>query len=356
MYESLTIQSHRGPYIVTFDEEAFARLNEGILPGAHFFIDARVAKLYAQELKDVLSAASVLCIEPTESTKSLDKFPAYVEHLLARSIRRGDVLIAVGGGVIQDITSFLAATLLRGLDWNFYPTTLLAQADSCIGSKSSINVGNAKNVLGTFTPPKRVMVSTRVLDSLDERDMRSGIGEMLKAHAVDGPQAFDQIAADYPRLLEDKEVLVHYICRSLEIKKRLIEEDEFDRGIRNVMNYGHSFGHAIESATNFNVPHGIAVTLGMDMANYAAAGLGLTERIHYDRMHRTLAANYEGFENCDIPLESFFAAIAKDKKNTSNKLSLIFPDASGRVSRCFVANDATFRDICADYLLGERNA
>lgn len=356
MYESLTIQSHKGPYTITFDGGAFPRLNEAIPANGHFLIDAHVAKLYSQELNHVLSAASVLCIEPTEPNKSLDKFTRYVERLLARNIRRGDLLIAIGGGIIQDITSFLAATLLRGLDWCFYPTTLLAQADSCIGSKSSINVGKAKNVLGTFTPPKGVFISTDVLDTLDERDIRSGIGEMLKAHAVDGPQAFDQIAADYPRLLEDKEVLVHYICRSLEIKKRLIEEDEFDRGIRNIMNYGHSFGHAIESATDFAVPHGIAVTLGMDMANYAAARLGLTERIHYDRMHPTLAANYARFENCDIPLNGFFAALAKDKKNTRDQLSLILPDASARVSRRFITNDAVFRGICADYLSRERQA
>lgn len=354
MYESLTIQSHRGPYVVTFDEEAFTRLNEEIRPGAHFLIDAQVGKLYSQELKSFLSVASVLCIEPTEFNKSLDKFPGYVEHLLARSIRRGDLLIAVGGGIIQDITSFLAATLLRGLDWCFYPTTLLAQADSCIGSKSSINVGKAKNVLGTFTPPKRVIVGTRVLDTLGERDMRSGIGEMLKAHAVDGPQAFDQIAADYKRLTEDKAILIHYICRSLEIKKRLIEEDEFDLGIRNIMNYGHSFGHAIESATDFAVPHGIAVSLGMDMANYVALRLGLTNSSYFERMHPTLSANYKGFEDWDIPVDLLFAALAQDKKNSRDKLTLILPEASGRISRQFISNDGAFHTLCTDYLLNGR--
>src|SRR5204862_184742 len=103
------------------------------------------------------------------------------------------VLLAVGGGITQDITCFLAATLLRGIDWHFYPTTLLAQADSCIGSKSSINVGAAKNILGTFPPPKQVTISTCFLDTLDPGDVRSGVGEMLKVHAIEGPGAFAKI-------------------------------------------------------------------------------------------------------------------------------------------------------------------
>lgn len=149
--------------------------------------------------------------------------------------------------------------------------------------------------------------------------------------------------------------VARYIYLSLEIKRKFIEQDEFDRGIRNVMNYGHSFGHAIESATNFAVPHGIAVTIGLDMANYTAVRFGMMDYTHYDRMHPTLAANYVGFENRDIPLDSFLDAIARDKKNTTDKLSLILPNASAHVTRCLVTNDITFRDICANYLLKEHH-
>ncbi|MEK7862885.1 MAG: 3-dehydroquinate synthase, partial [Chloroflexota bacterium] len=264
----MVIQSHRGPYTVDFDDDALAHLDADVPAGAHFLVDARVAELHGADLRRVLASRSVLTIAATEAAKSLDRFPAYVERLVERGVRRGHVLVVVGGGITQDIACFLAATLLRGLEWRFYPTTLLAQADSCIGSKSSINVGEIKNVLGTFTPPSRIVIGGRVLATLDERDLRSGIGEMLKVHAIAGPDAFDRIAADYPRLLSDPALLRSYIRASLEIKRRIIEEDEFDRGIRNVMNYGHSFGHAIESATAYAVPHGIAVTIGMDMANY----------------------------------------------------------------------------------------
>jgi 3-dehydroquinate synthase len=352
--EQLTVASHAGPYTVSFNSEPFAPSAGGVSAEVHFVLDGRLAELYGDELAAVLSAPSVLVIEASEASKSLERFPAYVEHLVGRGVRRGHRLIAIGGGVIQDITCFLAATMMRGLPWWFYPTTLLAQADSCIGSKSSINVGAIKNILGTFTPPAEVIICPAVLRTLSEEDTRSGVGEMLKVHAIEGPESFETIAADYERLLQDESVLTHYIHRSLEIKRRIIEVDEFDRGPRNVMNYGHSFGHAIESATNFAVPHGIAITAGMDMANYVAARIGRADERHYRRMHPVLRKNYAGFENVEVPLEPFLEALTNDKKNTSRMLRLVLPDMSGRVSLVEQRGDDEFRSICADYLFGER--
>lgn len=356
MSEPLTVQSHAGPYTVTFDDDAFARLNASVKPGMHFIVDERVAQLYGKELAAVLASKSVLLIEANETTKSLDRFPAYVEFLVSRGVRRGHTLVAIGGGVIQDIVCFLAATLLRGLPWHFYPTTLLAQADSCIGSKSSINVGPIKNVLGTFTPPREIRITERVLGTLDERDIRSGIGEMLKVHAIDGPESFDRIARDYDGILRDPAVRRRYIRDSLEIKRRIIEQDEFDRGVRNVMNYGHSFGHAIESATDFGIPHGIAITIGMDMANYVAFSLGVGDRSHFERMHPALAANFAGFARTDIPLDAFAKALSSDKKNTDSQLTLILPDRSARIARGTYPNDPAFRAICERYLTEVRRA
>jgi 3-dehydroquinate synthase len=263
--------------------------------------------------------------------------------------------VAIGGGVIQDITCFLAATLLRGLEWWFYPTTLLAQADSCIGSKSSINVGRAKNILGTFTPPRRIVIDPDVLATLDERDMRSGYGEMLKVHAITGPGCFDDLARAYPRLAES-DVLDHYVRQALEFKRRLIEEDEFDVGVRRVMNYGHTFGHALEAATNFAIPHGIAVTIGMDMANHVAVRLGHAPAREYERMHPVLRQNYDGFESTPVPFVPFTQAIAKDKKHTDARLVLVLPDARGEIRLTSCLNDARFADACAEYLERQRQA
>ncbi|MBI5139168.1 3-dehydroquinate synthase, partial [Candidatus Nomurabacteria bacterium] len=150
--ETLEINSHRGKYIAQFRESIFEFSNFDLAKKI-FIIDSKVASLYGDQLKKILNSELCLLIEATEENKSLHKFTHHIEQLTSLGIRRGDTLVAIGGGIIQDITCFLAATLFRGLDWIFYPTTLLAQADSCIGSKSSINVGSLKNLLGTFTPP-----------------------------------------------------------------------------------------------------------------------------------------------------------------------------------------------------------
>lgn len=349
MFEQLQIQSHNGAYAVEFNDHGLTDLNSKVPENAHFIVDQKVAGLYCSSLDKILASRSVLQIEATEENKSLDRFPGYVENLVKRNIRKNHVLVAIGGGIIQDITCFLAATLLRGLQWHFYPTTLLAQADSCIGSKSSINVGKIKNVMGTFTPPTCIVICPGVLSTLADAEVRSGIGEMLKVHAIEGPASFDAIATDYAGLAVEPETTMRYIHSSLRIKKRLIELDEFDRGPRNVLNYGHSFGHAIESATNFAVPHGVAVTIGMDMANYVAVRSGLLGRDHYQRMHATLALNYHGFQDIDIPLDSLLLAIGRDKKNVGSSISLILLDASARPTKVAWPNDATFRSICQDY-------
>ena len=350
MSKPMVIQSHTGPYTATFDMGAFQKLNTELPANAHILIDQHIANLYADAIPNVLNAPSVLRIEASESNKSLDRMPDYVAHLVANGIRRDHVLIAIGGGIIQDITCFLAATLLRGVDWKFYPTTLLAQADSCIGSKSSINAGAAKNILGTFTPPREVFISTRVLQTLDEIDVRSGVGEMLKVHAIDSGEAFDRIAQDYDDLFASADAMMTYIRRSLEIKKSYIETDEFDRGPRNIFNYGHSFGHAIEAATDFAIPHGIGVTIGMDMANFVSGEIGFGDQSLHTARHDVLKRNFAGFESYPVPIDAFLNAIAKDKKNVGADLMLILPDRNAQLQKTPCANDDQFRELCTVYL------
>lgn len=352
---SMRIQSHKGEYTVVFDDGGLTDLNAAPPADAHFIIDSRVAQLYRDRMAAILSHRSVLMIEAAEPNKSLERFPGYVQHLVAKGLRRDHLLIAIGGGIIQDITCFLAATMLRGIKWRFYPTTLLAQCDSCIGSKSSINCGDAKNILGTFTPPNDIVVDGTFLDTLDPREIRSGVGEMLKVHAISGPTDFDGLAADYDRLFTDRAAMTAAIRRSLEIKKGYIEEDEFDTGPRLVFNLGHSFGHAIEAATNFAIPHGIAVSMGMDMANWISWHLGIGTEAHFRRCHPVLAKNYAGYHDTPVPQDRFLAALAKDKKNVgSGSVTLILPDAMGRVFRGVHAADEAFRSYCLRYFAEAR--
>ena len=339
-----------------FGEAARARFAGAVEPGTHVLIDARVAELHEATIAPLLSATSVQLIDATEDQKSMERMPVFMSRLLEARVRRGHRLLAVGGGIVQDIVCFIAATLLRGIEWRFIPTTLLAQADSCIGSKSSINVGKTKNAVGTYTPPGEICVWPDFLDTLDGRDVRSGIGEMLKVHAIDGPESFSRIAGDYELLTTDRAVLLEYIRRSLGIKRELIELDEFDRGLRNVLNYGHSFGHAIESATGFAIPHGIAITIGMDMANFVAACLGTASRGPFERMHPTLQRNFAGYERREIPLGRLLDALGTDKKNTDAGLRVVLPDAHGRIHVVDQRPDERFMTACAEYLATGRLA
>ncbi len=348
MSESLSIKSHVGPYHVAFADDAVTLA--AAVQDVHVIVDRRVAELHKGELAPLLSGNSVLQLEATEKNKALERMPEFVAELLKRGIRKDHHLLAIGGGIIQDITCFLSATLMRGIDWMFLPTTLLAQCDSCIGSKSSINSGDTKNIVGTFTPPSQVWISGRFLPSLDERDLRSGVGEMLKVHAIDGPASFDRLARDYDSLFSNPNKMLEYIHRALVIKKPFIEADEFDLGVRNVLNFGHSFGHAIEAATDFGVPHGIAVTIGMDVALEVARGIGMTGEDTVTRMRSTLRRNARGFLNVPVPMDRFLTALSKDKKNRgSGTATVVLPHSDGKIARSIQPVDERFRHLCARY-------
>jgi len=345
----ITIASHKGEYVASFERGGLNQLNLNPINSAIYIIDKTVAALYAEKLTALFDTKKVIQIEATEENKLLNKFPEYVEQLVGLEVRRGQPLVAIGGGIIQDITCFLATTMMRGLPWIFYPTTLLAQSDSCIGSKSSINSGEVKNILGTFTPPEQIVIDVDFLQTLEKKEICSGIGEMIKAHAINSPDSFNKISNAYDEIVEDYDVMEEFIYHSLLMKRRLIELDEFDTGPRNVMNYGHSFGHAIETATNYGIPHGIAVTIGMDLANYFAAVSGVSTQSHFERMHTVLNKNSTEYRNVKIDTELLLSALKKDKKNSAAQLRLILPDQEGQISIGLYDNDEILSNAINEY-------
>lgn len=333
---SMDVRARDGAYRVTVDDNAFERFRHTRKDGRFLIVDSRVAQLYRDEL-GLDNDSTWWPVVASENAKTLPYLAVLANHLLGSGIRRDHGIVAIGGGVTQDIACFLAGTLLRGVPWTFYPTTLLAQCDSCIGGKSSINVGSYKNAMGTFTPPRAVWIVPHVLKSLPDTHMHSGAGEMLKIHAIEGPPYFDYIAAYYPRLGESA-ILQRFVRQSLIFKKFFVEADEFDVGVRRLLNYGHTFGHAIESVTNYAIPHGIAISIGMDIANHCARWSGEDALgSSYVRMHPTLAANYAGFSSyvSKITVDTMLRALSSDKKNTGDDvLTLILPDNVGQMREC----------------------
>ena len=348
----LRINSQSGSYDVSFGDQCIESLSEELTDNVHVVIDRNVKRLHQDLLHPLIEGRRCVEICASEETKSLEFLPNIVSKLVENEIRRDHLLLAIGGGITQDIVAFLSSCLLRGISWIFIPTTLLAQADSCIGSKSSINCGSVKNLLGTFNPPKEIFIVPHFLSTLSIVEIKSGIGEILKVCAIDSQKMFSDAKNVYSRMLSDPHVLEQYIRSALEIKKKFVEEDEFDRGIRNIFNYGHSFGHAIEAATNFRIPHGIAVSIGMDMANFVAMNKNICAESIFSDMHSVLEENFREFKHEVIDKEIYFTAISRDKKNLGREnLNLILPGHKGNIQRMSIKNDQEFRHLCEQYFI-----
>ena len=227
--------------------------------------------------------------------------------------------------------------------------------DSCIGSKTSINFGKYKNQVGGFYPPSKIYIDLYFLDSLSYEELQSGLGEMCHYFIVSGKKDFIEYKKNYNRALRDKSVLKKMISRSLAIKKSYIEIDEFDQKERQVFNYGHTFGHAIESLTNYSVPHGIAVSFGMDIANYISVKKKfLDSRTRYE-IRELLEKIWFDHDIKNLNINSYVEALSKDKKNIGNELRLILCKGYGNV---FIHNqklDKNFMKLLNDYFMNELN-
>lgn len=321
------VKSHTGLYSVTFNNELIGS-NQIATLGTHYIIDRNVAKLL-----DMPIGENCVLIDATEDTKSYQGIEPIITELLGKNLKRDSVLVAIGGGITQDIACFVATTFMRGIKWVFVPTTVLAQADSCIGSKSSINFGPYKNLLGSFTPPNQIIISDQFLATLEDKDIKSGIGEIIKLFLV-----ADIIA---PPGIINRSNISDYIYNALQIKKEYIEIDEFDKGVRNILNYGHCIGHGIESATNFAIPHGIAITIGMDVVNRLAVLDNLITEARFNTIHHTLYENYKEYSNVPINIDAVCRALTKDKKNTGSKINLVLPAGDAIEKRGF-ENESAF--------------
>lgn len=325
---SIVVRSHRHEYRVDFVDDVVAALAEAVPGDAFYLVDRQVLSLHPR-LGAYLEGAAVRVVDPSEDAKSFAAMAEVLDALARAAVTRSHRLVAIGGGVTQDITAFAASIYMRGVPWVFVPTNLLSQCDSCIGSKTSINLGPYKNQLGTFYPPVRILIDGGFLATLPEAAVRSGLGEMLHYALVSGESDFAFFADRIPGAVTDRSVLPSLIRRSLEIKRRMVEIDEFDTGPRNVFNYGHSFGHALESVTGYTVPHGIAVAFGMDLANVLSTDLGLLAAGERDRWRPTLEHVWRGTQLPAVDPEAYVAALGRDKKNVGRQINVILTRGAG---------------------------
>lgn len=336
-----TIQSRAHPYTV----EEFLTLNAAIeslgrLDQMHFLVDSVLLDRLGPARRQGLPESRIVSLEASEHAKSYGALERVFLDLLERNLKRSGTLVVIGGGVLQDAGCFIASVLSRGIRWVLIPTTLLAQADSCIGSKSSINIGSYKNQLGTFYPPHRVLLVPDVLRTLPYDELRSGLGEVIKLQLLSSEAGFEELMRDligFESFADDRReaFLARWVRRSMDVKQPVIEADEFDHGQRLLLNYGHTFGHAYESVSDYGIPHGIAVILGMLTATALSAELGMVPAAHAERLFSLLRPWHEPYAErlAGVGREQLLQALAKDKKNSATGLTCILTRGFGAMER-----------------------
>jgi 3-dehydroquinate synthase len=322
----MSIHSNLRDYTVHIQDDAGFIAGFTRFPQRLFVIDENVWKLHRTGCLATLADSERIIFPVSEEQKNLDSVMELYDRLMERSAKKNMTIISIGGGIIQDITGFVASTLYRGLNWVFVPTTLLAQADSCIGSKTSLNYKRFKNLIGTFYPPAEVHIFCRFLQTLEKYDYLSGMGEVAKLHIMGGIETMSAFTAALPALLDRNDTaIISAIHRSLAVKLSYMEGDEFDTGRRNLLNYGHCFGHALETVSDYAIPHGQAVVVGMLVANRVAVKRGLLSERTAQRFAEQFFSLLLDFilELSRYSLVEIITAMKQDKKRIGDGLVMI---------------------------------
>ncbi|MEI7555238.1 3-dehydroquinate synthase [Candidatus Chlorohelix sp.] len=361
--EALQIKATKGSYNVLFAPDLLAELGSLIkihLPGSEnravFVIsDSNVAAIYGEKTLDALRSEG---FRPTlssvpfgEQSKSLERVSELYEKLAEARAERKDIIVALGGGVVGDLAGFVAATWLRGVPLVQVPTTLLAMVDSSVGGKTGVNLPQGKNLVGAFYPPRLVLTDVNLLDSLPERERRSGWGEVIKHAIIPGADLNEQgalkrlarLETHLPRLQAgEAEITAAILRESVAVKAGVVEQDEHETGLRMTLNYGHTYAHGLESAGGYNLLlHGEAVAIGMHGVALLSQQLGYCDSAFVERQRQIL----EGFGfklKAAVDPDRALAAMGLDKKSDGGAIRWIIPEGVGRVT---IRKDIPFETV-----------
>lgn len=318
---SLTINSKSGKYNVNFYntiDETLLQIKDYLL-----IVDNNVYNLHPEYFQN-----NAIIFECNENNKSLEGAILILNELVKRKIKSNGKVAIIGGGILQDVAGFACSVYCRGIEYILVPTTLLSQCDSCIGGKTSINFESVKNILGTFYPPKEILICPEFLNTLTIADYLSGVGEIIKFNAL--KNTLDSFEELYSK--KDNYTLIY---DSLKYKANIIEIDEFDKAERKFLNFGHTFGHALESTSNYVIPHGTGVLFGILIANNISTYLGylssnrnleIQQLIYKFIEHQSIDENWFNFDN-------LLEIIKLDKKNTGSINMVLLTDSKPIITK-----------------------
>lgn len=353
MANTLTINMNNKPcydiYITKGFEELQAQLSKAGLEEKKFAIitDSQVGPIYVDSVTEAIkeNATEVVSFsfKAGESSKNLDTINQIYDFLLENNFTRSDVLITLGGGVVGDMTGFVAATYMRGIDFIQIPTTLLAQVDSSIGGKTGVDYKQYKNMIGAFNMPRLVYINTETLNTLDARQYYAGMAEVMK-YGLIRRSAFYVWLIDNMYEIHDKDeaALEYMIGQSCQIKKEYVEKDPYDKGDRAILNFGHTIGHAIEKAMDFRLLHGECVALGSVAAAFISWKKGYIQMEDYYEIRDMFVPFNLPISIDEIEAEAILENIKYDKKHSGNTLSFI---SLKKVGKAFIDTTVTKEEI-----------
>lgn len=293
------------------DADKYFNLNRKVL----IVTDDNIPNEYIDTVKEKCKTYTILTIPHGEENKNFDNYQKIIKALIDNSFTRSDAVVAIGGGMVGDMSAFAASTYMRGIDFYNIPTTLLSQVDSSIGGKTAIDFMNVKNIVGTFTQPKGVLIDVDTLRTLPERELNSGLVEAIKIATTFDKDFFDFIKSCDDILGNIEKI----ISRSLELKKMVVENDEKEKGLRKVLNFGHTIGHAIEEEENYKLLHGECVGIGM---LYFSDG-------DVKKEIEDVLKKYNLPTTCNFNKEKVIELIKHDKKSSGDTVSTIYVNKIG---------------------------
>ena len=313
--DNVNIKSYNKTYNVVYNNKNLLELLNDIYNDNDFIIiDNNVHNLYCKNTDYV----NYYLFDANENTKTINSVLEIVDILYNLKFNKKNKLIVIGGGITQDVGGFVAAIYKRGLNWIYIPTTLLSMTDSAIGSKINVN-RNSKNMLGLFYSPNKIYISEYFLNTLKHEDIISGLGESLKLSLIGGINSYNYFIENYKN-----KNYTNIIKISTFIKKIIIEHDELEKNERKVLNYGHTFGHALESSSDYFIPHGIAVLYGMYIINK------LFYNDKYNEINTIILDMIpDKYKNIKISYNNFISHLLNDKKNNGNQICFILLDEIG---------------------------
>lgn len=317
--------------------------------------ESNVAPLYLNEVMNILSLKAKkvesFVFESGEENKNLDVVSDLYEHLIVNRFERADILIALGGGVVGDLTGFTAATYLRGVDFIQIPTTLLSQVDSSVGGKTGVDFRAFKNMVGAFYMPKLVYINISTLNTLTARDFSSGMGEVIKYGIIKDRPLFDWLKENSEEILSlnpDYLKTMIYICCN--IKREVVQRDPKEKGERALLNYGHTIGHAVEKLKNFEILHGECVSIGMSAAAYLSAQKGYIDKNALEEINNMIELYNLPTSTNGIESDAIINATLNDKKMSGGNIKFISVDTIGD---CFVDTSVSKEEmkLASEYII-----